>query len=308
MPLHIQTPLIESQALSHLTGKEVYLKLEALQPPGSFKIRGIGLLCERLKAQGVDRFVSSSGGNAGIAVAYAGQKLGVPVTVVVPETTTERAKSVIQSFGAEVRVYGASWNEANEMAQSLAGQGGALVHPFDHPVLWEGYASIVGEIVSAGICPDAIIVSVGGGGLYSGVVEGLRANGLSSVPVIAVETEGTASFYSAIKANGLVELDAIRGVATSLGAKKVAPNAFEAQKNHPTKSVVLSDAQAVSSCLRFLDDHRILVEPACGAALAPLYENLPQIKPYRTIVCVVCGGATVTADQLWAFSADRPVS
>lgn len=304
MPLHIHTPLIQSQSLSHLTGKGVYLKLEALQPPGSFKIRGIGLLCERLKAQGVDRFVSSSGGNAGIAVAYAGQKLGVPVTVVVPETTTERAQSVIQSFGAEVRVHGVSWKEANEMAESFAGQGGALVHPFDHPVLWEGYASMVGEIVHAGIRPDAVIVSVGGGGLYSGVVEGLRMNGLSSVPILAVETEGTASFHSAIQANDLVELDAIRGVATTLGAKKVALNAFEAQKYHPTKSVVVSDGQAVSSCLRFLDDHRVLVEPACGAALAPLYENLPQIKPYRTIVCVVCGGATVTAEQLRALSAD----
>ncbi len=308
MVLHIHTPLIESQALSHLTGKEVYLKLEALQPPGSFKIRGIGLLCERLKAQGVDRFVSSSGGNAGIAVAYAGQKLGVPVTVVVPETTTERAKSVIQSFGAEVRVHGASWKEANEMAASLARQGGALVHPFDHPVLWEGYASMVGEIVHAGIRPDAIILSVGGGGLYSGVVEGLRGNGLSSVPIIAVETGGTASFHGAIQANALVELDAIRGVATSLGAKRVALNAFEAQKYHPTKSVVVSDGQAVSSCLRFLDDHRVLVEPACGAALAPLYDNLPEISPFRTIVCVVCGGASVTAEQLRALSAGCSVS
>lgn len=304
MPLHIKSPLIQSQSLSHLTGKEVYLKLEALQPPGSFKIRGIGLLCERLKAQGVERFVSSSGGNAGMAVAYAGQQLGVPVTVVVPETTTERAKSIIQSFGAEVRVHGASWKEANEMAASLARQGGALVHPFDHPVLWEGYASMVGEIVSAGIRPDAILVSVGGGGLYSGVVEGLRANGLLGVPVIGVETEGTASFHSAIQANDLVELDAIRGVATSLGAKKVARNAFEAQKYHPTKSVVVTDGQAVSSCVRFLDDHRILVEPACGAALAPLYYNLPEIRPYHTIVCVVCGGATVTDEQLRALSAN----
>jgi L-serine/L-threonine ammonia-lyase len=188
------------------------------------------------------------------------------------------------------------------MAESLARQGGALVHPFDHPVLWEGYASMVGEIVSAGIRPDAILLSVGGGGLYSGVVEGLRANGLSGVPVIGVETEGTASFHSAIQANDLVELDAIRGVATSLGAKKVARNAFEAQKYHPTKSVVVTDGQAVSSCVRFLDDHRILVEPACGAALAPLYENLPDLASFRTIACIVCGGATVTAEQLRALS------
>ncbi len=302
MALHIQTPLIESHALSCTSGKQVYLKLEALQPPGSFKIRGIGALCENLKRQGVDRFVSSSGGNAGIAVAYAGKKLDVPVTVVVPETTTERAKRIISGFGAEVLVHGASWNEANEMAESIAREHGALVHPFDHPLLWQGYASMVDEITSSGLRPDAVLVSVGGGGLYSGVVEGLRRNGLTSIPVLAVETQGTASFHAAMKEGKLVELEGIRGVATSLGAKKVAQRAFELQAHHPTQSVVVSDSQAVSACTRFLDDHRLLVEPACGAALAPVYEKLPAIEPYNTIVCIVCGGSTVTAEQLRSYA------
>jgi L-serine/L-threonine ammonia-lyase len=300
--LHIHTPLIESHALSCSSGIQVYLKLEALQPPGSFKIRGIGALCENLKRQGVDRFVSSSGGNAGIAVAYAGKKLDVPVTVVVPETTTERAKRIIRGFGGEVLVHGASWNEANEMAESIAREHGALVHPFDHPLLWEGYASMVDEITSSGLRPEAVLVSVGGGGLYSGVVEGLRRNGLTSIPVLAVETEGTASFHAAMKEGKLVELEGIRGVATSLGAKKVAQRAFELQAHHPTQSVVVSDSQAVSACTRFLDDHRLLVEPACGAALAPVYEKLPAIEPYNTIVCIVCGGSTVTADQLRSYA------
>jgi len=280
----------------------VYVKLEALQPPGSFKIRGIGALCETLKRQGVGRFVSSSGGNAGIAVAYAGKKLDIPVTVVVPRTTTERAKSIILSLGAEVLVHGASWSEANEMAESIARRQGALVHPFDHPLLWEGYASIVDEITSAGVRPDAVVVSVGGGGLYSGIVEGLRRNGLTSVPVLAVETEGTASLHAAMKEGKLVELEAIQGVATSLGAKKVARRAFELQAQHPTQSVVVTDSKAVSACVRFLDDHRLLVEPACGAALAPVYEKLPAIEPFDTIVCIVCGGSTVTAEQLRSYA------
>jgi L-serine/L-threonine ammonia-lyase len=246
--------------------------------------------------------VSSSGGNAGIAVAYAGRKLDVPVTVVVPLSTTERAKRIILSLGAEVIVHGSSWNEANEMAESIAREQGALVHPFDHPLLWEGYASIVDEIMGAGVRPDAVVVSVGGGGLYSGIVEGLRRNGLTNVPVLAVETEGTASFHAAMREGKLVELEAIRGVATSLGAKKVAQRAFELQAQHPTQSIVVTDSQAVSACARFLDDHRLLVEPACGAALAPVYENLPTIDPFSTIVCIVCGGATVTAEQLRSYA------
>lgn len=302
MTLHVHTPLLESKVLSSLTGSEVYLKLECIQPPGSVKIRGIGLLCERLRDAGASRFISSSGGNGGMAVAYAGMKMGIPVTVVVPQTTTERAKRIIESYGGEVRMHGASWQEAHEFAEGMVKNGGALVHSFDHPVLWEGYASLVDEITNAGIVPDAMIVSVGGGGLYSGVVEGLRRNGLSSVRVIAVETEGTASFNAAMNQGAVVELDAIRGIATSLGAKKVAQHAFDTHRKHPTQGVTVTDSQAVSACLRFLDDHRLLVEPACGASLATLYEALPALHEFKKIVCVVCGGATVTAEQLRSYT------
>ncbi|MFN4894447.1 MAG: pyridoxal-phosphate dependent enzyme [Pseudomonadota bacterium] len=299
--LHIQTPLLESRPLSLITGKRVHLKLEALQPSGSFKLRGIGRLCQSLKRDGIGRFVSSSGGNAGIAVAYAGCKLGVPVTVVVPRTASIRAREILDGLGADVRVHGASWNEANELAESLARQDGALVHPFDHPLLWEGYASLVDEMVASGLRPDAVTLSVGGGGLYSGVVEGLRRNGLTDVPVIAVETEGTASFHASISKGELVALDSIRGVATSLGAKKVAQHAFDLHRKHPTHSLVVSDGDAISGAVRFLDDHRLLVEPACGAALAPVYNNHEVLKPFNTVVCIVCGGATTTAEQLRSY-------
>src|SRR5512136_2544023 len=85
--LHIRTPLIESLPLSRRWGKQVWLKMENLQPTGSFKIRGIGLLCQTGREQGSKHFVSSSGGNAGYAAAYAGRKLHIPTTVFVPSTT-----------------------------------------------------------------------------------------------------------------------------------------------------------------------------------------------------------------------------
>ena len=90
--MFIETPLLESRALSERLGKSIWLKMEAMQPTGSFKARGISHACAVYKERGAERFVSSSGGNAGLAVAYAGRKLGVPVLVVVPETTSERAK------------------------------------------------------------------------------------------------------------------------------------------------------------------------------------------------------------------------
>ncbi len=89
--LHIETPLIESVPLSACVQGNVWLKMDALQPSGSFKLRGIGYACQEYIREGAKSFISSSGGNAGIAVAYAGRKLGMPVTVVVPETTSQKA-------------------------------------------------------------------------------------------------------------------------------------------------------------------------------------------------------------------------
>lgn len=298
MKLHIETPLIESRAMSIIAGRSIWIKLDALQPPGSFKIRGIGHACETYLAQGASRFVSSSGGNAGLAVAYAGRRLGVPVTVVVPETTTERAKELLQLEKAEVIVHGTSWQEANDFAQSLVGASEAFLHPFDDSLLWQGHATLIDEVFSSGLKPDAIVLSVGGGGLLSGVVEGLHRNGWSDIPVFAVETLGAASFHAAVTAGHTVELERITSVATSLGAKRICEKAFQWSKSHPIHSVVVSDQSALSACERFLADHRILVEPACGASLAMAYENASELHTFSNILVVVCGGATSTIDQI----------
>lgn len=302
MPLHIETPLVESRPLSLIAGRPVWLKLDALQPPGSFKIRGIGHACETYLARGARRFVSSSGGNAGLAVAYAGRVLGVPVTVVVPETTTERAKALLLMDGASVIEHGASWQEANEFAQSLLGTADAFLHPFDDPLVWAGHATLIDELQGVGVRPDAVVLCVGGGGLLCGVVEGLRRHGWHDVPVIAVETEGAASFCAAVEAGHTVELDRIASVATSLGAKRVCERALQCAREHPVHSLVVSDRSALSACERFLADHRILVEPACGASLAVAYEQAPVLASYGSILIIVCGGATATIDQIreWA--------
>jgi L-serine/L-threonine ammonia-lyase len=124
--------------------------------------------------------------------------LNIPVVVVVPETTTERAKSIIHQENAEVIVHGASWQEANELALSMVGPSDAFIPPFDHPRIWTGHATVIDEIAQSGVIPDAVVVSVGGGGLLCGVVEGLHRNGMNAVPVIAVETEGAASLHASI--------------------------------------------------------------------------------------------------------------
>jgi L-serine/L-threonine ammonia-lyase len=303
MPLHIHTPLIESAPLSRAAGCSVWLKLEALQAPGSFKIRGIGAACEHYASQGAKRFVSSSGGNAGLAVAYAGRHLSIPVTVVVPETTSERAKQLLRLEGAEVLVHGASWQEANALAQSLLGETDAFLHPFDNPLLWTGHASMIDEVAAADNKPDAVLLAVGGGGLLAGVMEGLARNGWGDVPVLAVETHGAASLHAAMQAGQPTALDAVTSIATSLGARQVCSRAFELSQSGLVHSVLVSDKQAVAACSRFLDDHRLLVEPACGAALAVAYDMPDALAGYSKILIIVCGGATASADNLRQWTA-----
>ena len=304
MPLHIETPLLESGAMSS-PGQSLWLKMDALQPPGSFKIRGIGFACEEYARRGARRFISSSGGNAGIAAAYAGRRLSIPVRVVVPESASARAIELIRRENAEVIVHGTSFMEANAMARSMLTPADAFIHPFDDPLLWEGHASMIDEVARAGVKPDAVILSVGGGGLLCGVIAGLRRNGWPGVPVIAVETEGAESLARSIEAGERIELPRISSIATSLGARMVSGQAFAWTSQHPVRSVVVPDSAAVAACIRFLDDHRVVVEPACGASLAVAYDAAATLGEFRNVLVIVCGGVTATVHQLqqWAHSA-----
>ncbi len=304
-PLHMHTPLIESPSLSKKWNKRVLLKLENLQPAGSFKIRGIGLLCQTGKHDGVGYFVSSSGGNAGYAAAYAANELETPITVFVPSTTPPDFQQRIASLGAEVIVAGDVWDEADQAATSLSSELGALyISPFDHPLIWTGHASLIDEIAAEIDKPDAIVLSVGGGGLLCGVVEGLQRLGWKDVPVVAVETEGTASLAASLQQGKLVTLNQVTGIATSLAAKTVARRAFEWAREHPIQSAIVTDAEAVSACTAFADEHRFLVEPACGASLSLAYNNHPILEEAETVMIVVCGGMGVDLARMRKWQAD----
>lgn len=300
--LHLDTPLLHSRRLSQVAGRRVHLKMDALQPTGSFKIRGIGRACTDAAAQGARRLLSSSGGNAGLAVAYAGRQLGLPVEVFVPGSTSEFMREVIRSEGAEVQEHGAAWDDAHAAALRRMERGDcAYIHPFDDPRIWAGHASLVAEVQARGLRPDAVLVSVGGGGLLCGVLQGMAAAGWQEVPVLAVETEGAASLQAAASAGRPVEIPAITSIATTLGARQVADEAYAWLARHPVHLRQVSDAAAVAACARFLDLQRVLVEPACGAALACLEQEDPVLAAAEDVLVVVCGGAGASRDLLDAW-------
>jgi len=298
--LHVKTPLWESPPLSAALGAPVLLKMEAFQPVGSFKARAMGAACQARAAEGATSLICASGGNAGYAVAWAGRRLGLPVTVVVMEMATPRARELIQREGATLRVHGRSFEDAQAEALRLARETGAgYVHPFDDEAAWRGTATLVPELVEAG-CPKpgAVVLSVGGGGLLVGMVNGLRAAGWGDVPILAAETRGADSFAASVQAGAVVTLPAITSIAATLAARRVAARALELTREHPITSWVVSDRETVDACLRFADDHRVLVEPACGAALAPVYAGAEPLRGKAPVLVIVCGGAGVTRAQM----------
>jgi L-serine/L-threonine ammonia-lyase len=157
---------------------------------------------------------------------------------------------------------------------------------------------MIEEVGEEGLRPSAIVLSVGGGGLLCGVLEGLHRIGWNDVPVIAVETEGTASFSAAVTAGHLVTLDRIASVATTLGARTVAEEAFAWTRKHSIIPWIVSDRAAVDACKRFANDHRVLVEPACGAALSAVYNRGSPLSGEEMVMVIVCGGAGVTLSLL----------
>jgi L-serine/L-threonine ammonia-lyase len=195
-------------------------------------------------------------------------------------------------------VVGQSWQEAHEHAQTLVDADSAYLHPFDDPMIWEGHASLISEILASGLEPEVVVLSVGGGGLLSGVAMGLQKAAWSNVTIVTAETVGADSFHRTVQAGELVELERISSVATSLGAKKVASQALEVSRRFKVVPLVVTDREAVDACLQFADDHRIIVEPACGAALALAYKGVQVLREAQNILLIVCGGSGVSYDEL----------
>ena len=306
-PLHNKTPLVFSKEMSRLTGKAVWIKMEVQQPSGSFKLRGIGHACQVYHQKGVKSLICASGGNAGLAVAYAGRQLGLAVTVVVPQTTSPEAIAAIKQEKAIVKVYGKDYQEAHDYAMSCVTPQQPYVHSYDHPLLWKGHASLIDELKTAPFIPDLIVLSVGGGGLLCGVVEGLMRNGWNQTPVLAVETQGAHALALALQVQKIKALPHINSIATSLGARQIAQKAFDYSQQQPIFSHVVSDRTAVNACLRFYDEHQLVVEPACGAALAAVFQQHPILQGKSNVVVIACGGVGSSLEQLQQWQLSLPI-
>jgi len=152
--------------------------------------------------------------------------------------------------------------------------------------------------------PGAVVCCVGGGGLLTGIYQGLRKAGWHSTAVIAAETQGAASFSRSVKEGKLITLDRIATIASTLGAPKVTPTVIAHMHEHKAETHAIGDVtdrEAVDSLKKFQKDHRVLVEPSCGAALSMVYESRHARLLPDTVIMVVCGGSGVDMDILRAW-------
>ena len=284
------TPLVRAESFSRKLASNVLFKLETLQPTHSFKVRGafnaLLQLSDEQRKRGV---VTASGGNHGLAIAYAARVLGIPATVYLPQSATEAKLGAIRQLGPRLIIHGAAWDEANLLATRVASETGQVyVHPFDNEAVMAGQGSIVQEILQQIPAPDCIVTSVGGGGLISGILSATR-HFSPATRVVGVETVGADSMFQSWKAGRIVTLPAITSIAETLGARKTESTQFQIVCEHVSDLVTVSDESAVRALLEILENEKLLTEPATSCAVAALTEGKIGIKPDETVIIVLCG-------------------
>lgn len=273
----------------------VWFAQEYLQHTGSFKARGAHNFVAAHHAAGTlpaAGVTIASGGNAGLACAWAARGHAVPATVFLPVTAPRVKVERLRGYGAKVRLVGDRYAEALAACREFAAGGGALLsHAYDHPLIAAGAGTLLGEIRDALPGLDTVVVAVGGGGLFAGVATAARAHGIR---VVAAEPENCRALNAALAAGRPVDVPVDSVAADSLGATSVSADALAAaQQDHVTS--VLVPERAITAARRALwEEHRIVVEAGAATALAAL-DAVPR-PPGGRVAVVLCGANTDPAD------------
>ncbi|MDH6115085.1 threonine dehydratase [Kitasatospora sp. MAP12-15] len=250
---------------------QLWLALEYMQHTGSFKARGAQNFLAAHREAGTlpDAGVTiASGGNAGLACAWAAQQQGVRATVFLPTTAPAVKVARLRGYGADVRLVGAEYAEALAACEDFAAATGALAsHAYDHPMIAAGAGTLLDEIRRQIPDLDTVVVAVGGGGLFAGVATAAQHHGLRTV---AVEPENCRALNAAVEAGHLVDVPADSIAADSLGARRTSAMALHAAQQDGVHSVLVPDGEIVRARQALWDHRRVAVEHGAATALAAL--------------------------------------
>lgn len=268
------TPCSAAPALSELTGADVVCKHEHLQATGSFKERGA---CNRLltlsseqRARGV---VAASAGNHALGLSFHGQQLGVKVTVVMPRFAPLVKVARCRALGAEVVLYGASYDDCKEHALELAaGRGLTFVHGFDDPEVIAGQGTVALEVLEQAPELDTLLVPVGGGGLLAGIVAAVRASA-PRLRLVAVEPDHAPTLARALEAGGAVPVDTEPTLADGLLVAELGQHCFELIRGAVERVELVSEAAIATAIVRLMELEKTIVEGAGAVGLAALLQH-----------------------------------
>ena len=266
-------------------------KLDLLQPTGSFKVRGaVALLTDpslsdRLREAGV---IAASGGNFGLAVAWAATRLGITATVVVPASSPPAKLDPIAALGAQLvlvdGVYGDAFVEAE---RRRAVDGAVLAHAYDQPQVVAGQGTSARELLASVDGLDTLLVACGGGGLLAGTIAAVGHR----VRVVAVETRGTTTLHAALAAGRPVDVEVSGEAASSLGARRIGAHAW-AVRDRLAGTVLVDDAEVATAQQRLWQAARLVAEPGGAVALAALTSHRYRPEAGERVGVLLCGANT----------------
>jgi threonine dehydratase len=283
------TPLESSRPLSVSLGVPTWLKCENQQRAGSYKVRGaytrIARLSDAERARGV---VAASAGNHAQGVALAAGLLGTRATVFMPEGAPLPKVTATKGYGATIEYAGNTVDDALVAARGFAKRTGAvLIHPFDHPDVIAGQGTVGLEIIDQ--CPDVtmIVTAVGGGGLISGVAVAAKAL-RPDIRVVGVQARGAAAYPPSLAAGAPVKLDDCATIADGIAVMRPGDLTFAHVAKLVDEIVTVTDEDLSAALLVMLERHKMVVEPAGGAAVAALLTG--AVKPDGPVVAILSGG------------------
>jgi threonine dehydratase len=288
-----RTPMVEVEPGPLAPAGRMWLKLELTQHTGSFKARGAfnHILAARdegrLPEAGV---VAASGGNAGLAFAYAAARAGVPAEVYVPETAPAVKVARLRALGAAVVQVGTRYAEAQDAATKRAVDTGALFcHAYDLPEVCAGQGTLGLELLEqTGGEADTVLLAVGGGGLMAGVAAALEGR----ARVVGVEPVTIPTLERALHAGRPVDVEVSGIAADSLGATRAGEIAFAVASRTGVRPVLVTD-EAIIEARRFVwEEYRLVVEHGTAAAVAALRSGAYRPSPGERVVVVLCGANT----------------
>jgi threonine dehydratase len=281
----IRTPLVRLNVED--SPAEIWLKLENLQPIGSFKLRGAGNAMSLAPREALAKGVyTASAGNMAQGVAWNARRLGIPCTVVVPDSAPQTKLAAIERLGAKaVKLPYARWWQVLE-DHGYPGIDGLFIHPVSDPAVIAGNGTIGLEILEDLPDVDAVVVPFGGGGLSCGIAAALRALRREAV-VFASEVETAAPFAASLAAGRPVAVEHTPSFVDGIGGKSMLPEMWPLAKELLAGSLVVSVAQAAASVRLLAERNRVIAE---GAGATSVAAALAGKAGGRNVVCVISGG------------------